>query len=156
MAATGGSSLCALSPAAGPVPAIKYHEGRWAALREVSRLNAPDDLDRFDADCIDTAARTREQWAQQLANLHAREAGPDWIAYRSGGVDALDQLIGGGCARDRRAGHLAWHFPMAAEVIPSAGEARAASRAERRRRLGWRRRPETSRKRVRGRKGFIG
>ena len=106
MAATGGASLCALSSAAGPVPAIKYHEGRWAALREVSRLNAPDDLDRFDADCIDTAARTRELWSQQLANLRAREAGPDWIAYRSGGVDALDQLIAGVGARVRRAGHL--------------------------------------------------
>jgi hypothetical protein len=106
MAATGGSSLCALSSASGPVPAVKYHEGRWAALREVSGLKAPDGLDRLDADCLDSAARTREKWAQQLANLRARGAGPDWIAYRSGGVDALDQLIAGVGARVRRAGHL--------------------------------------------------
>ncbi len=89
MAATSGSSLCTFSKRSGPVPAAKYHEGRWAALREVSRVNAPGNPDR-----VEVALRIRGRWAAQLADLHIRDAGPDWIAYRSGGVDALDHFIG--------------------------------------------------------------
>lgn len=84
--ASGGASLCSISKSAGPVPGVKYLEGRMAVLMELARA-----LRRgagFDA------ARTSaaEGWGQRLAAARGRSMGPDWIAYYAGGVDELAEL----------------------------------------------------------------
>lgn len=85
--ATGGAAVCTLSKAGTPVPGVKYHEGRWAALNELARR-----CRRSGEDPGATAAILRSSWAAELERLTARGAGPDWIAYRVGGVDALAEL----------------------------------------------------------------
>jgi hypothetical protein len=83
----GGVPVCTFTKAGQPVPGIKYAEGRWAALREAQRAHA-----RGQA-VGDAVAAVRADWAAAAEQLRTRGAGPDWIAYRSGGVDALDELI---------------------------------------------------------------
>jgi hypothetical protein len=84
---SGDASLCTVSRSGQPAPAVKYHEGRWAALREVAtRVKAGGDV------AVETAA-ARERWAADLDRLTERGAGRDWIAYRNGGLDALDELL---------------------------------------------------------------
>lgn len=85
-AATGGRAVCTAARDGAALPGVKYAEGRWVALREVVRAaSAPDRL-------AETALAVRTAWVKELEALRARGAGPDWIAYRSGGVDALEQL----------------------------------------------------------------
>ena len=86
--ATGGGAVCAFTKAGTPVPGIKYHEGRWAALNEVAR--------RYRGDSRDPATAAHEisdAWSADLERLTQRDAGPDWIAYRHGGLDALADLL---------------------------------------------------------------
>ena len=84
---TGGRAVCALTKAGVSVPGIKYAEGRWAALREVQRSSHHDDV----ADST-VVARVLAAWTAQLDSLRAKGASTGWIAYRSGGVDALTEL----------------------------------------------------------------
>jgi hypothetical protein len=87
---SGDASLCTMSRSGEPAPAVKYHEGRWAALREVAkRVTAGGEL------TTETVA-ARERWSADLERLTDRGAGRDWIAYRTGGVDALDELATSG------------------------------------------------------------
>ncbi len=85
---TGGAAVCAPARAGTRAPAAKYLEGRWAALHEVSRA-----CRRSQLDVVIVAGTAREPWAAHLARLHERSAGADWIAYRSGGLDALTELV---------------------------------------------------------------
>ncbi|MCB1002087.1 MAG: hypothetical protein KDB40_22525 [Acidimicrobiales bacterium] len=82
-AAAGGASMCAISRVAGSVPAAKHLEGRLAAVgelrRAVRRGGAVDDA------TIDLLV----EWRAQLERARAGGMGPDWIAYRAGGVDEL-------------------------------------------------------------------
>jgi hypothetical protein len=80
--ASGGASACSFTKAGISVPSLKYAEGRWAALRELKSQGA----DRR------AAERLGAQWREQLVALEAREASRDWLAYRSGGVDALTEF----------------------------------------------------------------
>lgn len=93
-AAAGSSSLCSLSRSGTPMPGIKYPEGAWAALREVRRET------RASGDVPAAAERVRARWSADLAAHEARGSGPDWIAYLTGGVDAIDALmeVPGRCA----------------------------------------------------------
>lgn len=84
LAAAGGESLCAISKAAGSVPAAKYLEGRLSALSELRRARPGPDV----AAC---AARIGTGWHQRLDALTTRGVGPDWLAYLAGGVDELDR-----------------------------------------------------------------
>jgi hypothetical protein len=87
-AAAGGAAVCVFTKAGTAVPGIKYHEGRRAALKEVSRVSG-----RTARDAHDVAAEVRRSWAEDLERLTERAAGPDWIAYRQGGLDALADLV---------------------------------------------------------------
>lgn len=87
--ASGDASLCALSRSGRPVPAVKHLEGRSAALREVSRAIRTGGAEGTPG----LVAERRRVWADALADLEARAAGPDWLAYRTGGVDELDALL---------------------------------------------------------------
>jgi hypothetical protein len=86
-AAAGSSSLCSLSRSGVPMPGIKYPEGAWAALREVKRAG------RAGGDLAERASAVRAKWQADLASHEQRGSGPDWIAYLTGGVDALDGLL---------------------------------------------------------------
>jgi hypothetical protein len=86
--AAGGAAVCAFTKAGTPVPGIKYHEGRWAALNQVARRCRPGREDPATA-----ALEVHSDWSADLARLTERGAGPDWIAYRRGGLDALDDLL---------------------------------------------------------------
>ena len=83
----GGAAVCTFSRAGVPVPGIKYAEGRWAALREVQRATSQG------ADLGTTAQAALSRWESELESVVARAAGRDWVAYRTGGVDALGLLI---------------------------------------------------------------
>ena len=87
-AAAGGASLCSISRSGGgSVPTVKYLEGRMAALLELRRT-----VRRTSDDGADPVAAARTEWTTALEDLRRRDAGPDWLAYRAGGVDELNEL----------------------------------------------------------------
>ncbi len=85
-AAAGSASLCTVSRSGTPMPGVKYPEGAWVALRDVRRTLAA-------SDGIDGALEiVRERWSADLAQHTATGSGSDWMAYLTGGLDALDSL----------------------------------------------------------------
>jgi hypothetical protein len=80
----GTASMCALARSGRSFPAAKYHEGRQAAATQVLR-----DLRDGTAAAVALAAR-RETWARTLTDAEGR--GGDWVAYATGGLDALAEL----------------------------------------------------------------
>lgn len=80
--ASGGASVCSFTKSGVSVPSLKYAEGRWAALRELRSQGA----DHASAERLGAA------WHEQLTALETRGASRDWLAYRSGGVDALAEF----------------------------------------------------------------
>ncbi|MFC6238878.1 hypothetical protein [Longivirga aurantiaca] len=83
----GGAAVCAFSRAGVPVPGITYAEGRWAALRDVQRATS------YGAAVETASAAALVTWEAELESAVARGAGCDWVAYRTGGVDALGALL---------------------------------------------------------------
>ncbi len=83
---SGGQAVCTFTKAGQAVPGLKYAEGRWAALREVQHNT------RSGAELAEVVATAAAAWGTHLDRLEARSAGADWIAYRSGGTDALTEL----------------------------------------------------------------
>ena len=70
------------------MPAIKYHEGCWAALHEVSARVWDSSQE------VSTAAlASRRDWNADLERRIAAGASADWIAYRRGGIEALTDLL---------------------------------------------------------------
>jgi len=87
-AASGATAVCTWTRAGVAVPGIKYAEGRWAALRGLQRAVQRGGI-------LGTALdQELRLWADALEALQARAGGADWIAYRTGGVDALHELHG--------------------------------------------------------------
>ncbi len=87
-AATGGASLCAVSRSGGgQVPLVKYLEGRMAVLLELRR-----ELHRAGPEGSPAIGRLAATWQAELDRVRQGGFGPDWLAYRSGGVDELDAL----------------------------------------------------------------
>jgi len=85
-AAAGSASLCTVSRSGTPMPGVKYPEGAWVALRDVRRAAAPT------GDIGAAVDALRAQWATDLARRTKVGSGADWIAYLTGGLDALDEL----------------------------------------------------------------
>ena len=83
----GGAAVCTFSRAGVPVPGIKYAEGRWAALREVQRATSRG------ASREAATAAALVTWEAEVESAVSRGAGRDWVAYRTGGVDALSTLL---------------------------------------------------------------
>ncbi len=83
--ASGDASLCQLSRAGTPRPAVKYHEGAVAALTDVRR-RLPDRADQRDVARL--VADVRDRWV--AGRVASRPA--DWQAYDDGAVDALESL----------------------------------------------------------------
>jgi hypothetical protein len=92
VAAAGDASLCALSRSGGRVDGVKYLEGRTAVLRAFLRALATTPGEQVHAEM--TAS-----WTAHLEQARER-MGPDWVAYRSGGVDALADLVAVGSRAD--------------------------------------------------------
>lgn len=86
MVASGGAALCALSRGGRSVPAAKYHEGRWAALRALQRLTAR-------GGGADEADSLVTEWREGLAGAETRGTSADWTAYYTGGVDGLTEAL---------------------------------------------------------------
>lgn len=85
-AATQGASLCSISRSGQQVPGVKYPEGRWAALRELSRA-----LRGSTVDVGVVLAHLRQSWAKDLTRSQVVRQ-ENWIHYRLGGVDALEEV----------------------------------------------------------------
>ena len=91
----GDASMCAIGRSGRSFPAAKYHEGRQAAASQVRRAlrttPTPDVLDGL-----------RHEWQQTLDSAR----GQDWVAYATGGLDALADLAeprsSGGSAYPKR------------------------------------------------------
>lgn len=81
-ALAGDASMCAIGRSGRSFPAAKYHEGRQSAASQARRaLSRGGQLDDV-----------RQQWQQTLESAHRK--GPDWVAYATGGIDALDEISG--------------------------------------------------------------
>lgn len=81
-----GRSLCAISKSAGSVPGVKYLEGRLVAAGELARsitANTP----------CQQAWTLLDSWRHALERVSQSRFGPDWVAYRAGGVDELTEII---------------------------------------------------------------
>lgn len=84
--AAGGASLCSISRSAGPVPGVKYLEGRMAVLRELERAG------RRGIGGTDVVGEAHDRWSERLRGAQQRDMGADWTAYYAGGVDELAEL----------------------------------------------------------------
>lgn len=73
-------SLCTIARSGKPVPSVKYHEGAVAALAEADRL----------AGGAHELRHLRDRW-QRAVGVTAEA--PDWVAYRAGGVDAIEAVL---------------------------------------------------------------
>ena len=78
-AASGGQALCKVSVTGTTGQTVKYFEGRWAALREVSR--GADPVQAF------------RRWRSDHERYVESGAGSAWVHYTAGGTDALFELI---------------------------------------------------------------
>lgn len=92
-ALAGDASMCAIGRSGRSFPAAKYHEGRQAAASQLRRALLRLDTDEQSADAADAAVdAVRSQWQKTLTD--AERKGPDWVAYASGGLDALAEVAG--------------------------------------------------------------
>lgn len=87
---TAGGSLCMISRSTGPVDGAKYLEGRMAALGELKRAACR----QPEADLADVARPIVALWRSDLELQQERGARKGWVAYRAGGVDVLEELLG--------------------------------------------------------------
>ena len=89
-ALAGDASMCAIGRSGRSFPAAKYHEGRQSAASQVRRAlrsGTP-----VTASVVVTTVRA--DWEQMLAGAPSK--GPDWLAYATGGLDALAEITEGG------------------------------------------------------------
>ncbi len=89
--ASGGSSMCSFTKAGVAVPGLKYAEGRWAALRELRSQCVRSAVAETAAEAA--AETLADLWRGYLADAQQTGASHDWVAYRSGGVDALTEFV---------------------------------------------------------------
>jgi len=81
----GDASMCAIGRSGRSFPAAKYHEGRQAAASQVRRAL------RADASAGPAVlGPLRDEWTRTLDSAATR--GKDWVAYATGGLDALAEL----------------------------------------------------------------
>jgi len=78
--------VCAADRAGRPEVGVKHNEGRWAALRGVQRETARG------VPLADALPSARRRWQADLDLHTARSSGRHWIAYCTGGVEALADL----------------------------------------------------------------
>lgn len=94
-AQTGGVNVCRLQQDGRVTGGVKYDEGRLVALSAARRkLRAAGKVTEpaaYRAELV----RELETWRDALRDQQARERpAMPWLAYRQGGVDALDEVLG--------------------------------------------------------------
>lgn len=97
-ALAGHASMCAIGRSGRSFPAAKYHEGRQAAAGQVRRaLRRADGPEGRSSGCDGTLdaeaaalADVTSEWRQRLEDAGSK--GSDWVAYASGGLDALTEM----------------------------------------------------------------
>jgi hypothetical protein len=77
--------LCAIGRSGERLDRVKYLEGRSAALREFRRQLG-------ETSGAEAHRGLEQRWRDQLRLVLDRDMGADWVAYRTGGVDALVDL----------------------------------------------------------------
>lgn len=85
LAASGDLTLCVIGKSGASYPAIKYHEGRTAALSMLERALPPN------GDASEALTSTASHFDRFIA---LAEGNPDWRAYRDGAMDALSAASG--------------------------------------------------------------
>lgn len=85
--ADAGAPVCASDRHNRSVAAVKRAEGRWAALRGAQRQ-----IGRG-AEPGATLQDAHQRWQADLARHLAKGSGREWVAYCTGGVEALAELI---------------------------------------------------------------
>jgi hypothetical protein len=91
-ASTGGRALCRVTADGAPGRAVKLAEGRWAAIRALSRaVGADADADRQ----REHARLLLDEWQAELARWSTHE-NSSWIPYCEGGVAALKDFLRAG------------------------------------------------------------
>lgn len=89
-ALAGNASMCAIGRSGRSFPAAKYHEGRQSAASQLRRaLSRLDDSAGAD-ERGKAVAGVRQTWQQTLTS--AEQKGPDWVAYATGGLDAITEV----------------------------------------------------------------
>ena len=86
-ALAGDASMCAIGRSGRSFPAAKYHEGRQSAASQVRRAlrSGP-----TGGPALAVVTTVRAEWEQMLAGAPSK--GPDWVAYATGGLDALAEI----------------------------------------------------------------
>lgn len=77
----GGASLCAIGRSRRPYPAVKYHEGAVAALREARSAGSTESAVRH----------VISKWVAAAVGPLSESA--EWAAYRAGGIDELTAVL---------------------------------------------------------------
>ena len=91
-AEVGSKGLCTISRAGLSMPALKYDEGAASAMADLRRvlLNT---VERAEESALLAAiAQVRDTWRQSPAQRLAQTS-EDWLAYATGGEDALSSLL---------------------------------------------------------------
>jgi hypothetical protein len=104
-ALAGDASMCAIGRSGRSFPAAKYHEGRQAAAGQARRVlrGSPASTTSSagsdglasggkgaDDSVAEALAGVTSEWRRMLTDAEAK--GPDWVAYATGGLDALAEI----------------------------------------------------------------
>jgi hypothetical protein len=88
--ASNGRALCRITASGAPARDVKFFEGRWAALRALTKAPA----EQGDALTLrEHAQRLLASWQADLERWSAHE-GSSWIPYCEGGVAGLTEFLG--------------------------------------------------------------
>lgn len=88
-AASNGAALCRITAKGAPGRSVKYFEGRWAALRALTKAAQEH---AGDAELRTEAERLLVQWQADLERWSTHE-GSSWIPYCEGGVAGLTDYL---------------------------------------------------------------
>lgn len=91
---TGGANVCKLHHDGRVTGGMKYDEGQLVALNAVRRRIRAAGETGEDLDLGKLVAQDLAEWREALRVQQARERPSiQWVAYRQGGVDALEGLL---------------------------------------------------------------
>lgn len=91
---TGGTNVCRLQQDGRVTGGMKYDEGRLVALNTVRRRLVAAERDGMATDPGEMVAHEASEWREALRVQQARDRPAiQWVAYRQGGVDALEELL---------------------------------------------------------------
>ncbi len=91
---TGGTNVCRLQQDGRVTGGMKYDEGRLVALNTVRRQLVAAQQEGTAVDQRAMLAHEASEWREALRVQQARERPAiQWVAYRQGGVDALEELL---------------------------------------------------------------